>query len=1784
MAGFGRLAARAIVATLLLLGAASAQEAERRIVPTPDADYFGHDYDILREVDANICETACLSDNRCKAFTLNRSSGWCFLKEEVGELRQTPGALSGRIVLATIDNPDAVAARERQLAFLSASLIDDARNARLSEEGSAKSAVDWLGAAREALNHLPDDWDARQANAALRRTASISAFVLSDDPQVRAEALDVLASALGDDGEWKPAISAWRIAVSLHADDAIRTRLDEALAAHGFRIVGNSVDNNAATPRICLNFSEDLAPSLSAGDTAGDFLSVDGSDNYPVSASGSQMCVDGVAHGQRYRLLARAGIPAASGETLPRQVESNIYVRDRDPAAHFTGNAYVLPAGGAVSIPVTSVNTERLRLRLLRIGDRQLARTIGESTFLSQLAAYQLETIAGDTGQEIWHGEMDVSGATNAETVTAIPLRDVLSQAQPGVYILSAVPANLRQEGDAPAQQWFVLTDIGLTALSGADGLSVSARSLGTAEPLDGVDLELVAANNEVLGQARTDAEGHAVFAPGLIAGEGGQKPAVLMASRGADGRDFVFMDMTAAPFDLTDRGVEGRAPAGPMDVFLTPDRGIYRPGETVNLTMLVRDGETRAIEGAALTLVVTRPDGVEYLRRAVTTPDAGGTAEAVALPAAAMRGSWRMALHIDPARPAIAATGVQVQDFEPQKIDFDLPKPAPIDPEAPPEISFDVRYLFGAPAANLTVEGEIVSSAVRSLPGLTGWLFGLADEETTPGRQPLEQTQTDTEGHAVLALPVLDLPGTTWPVAAELVVRVTDAGGRPVERRVDAPLISRGARLAIRPGFDGAVPQGSEAGFAVALFGADGQPMAAPQAGWVLNRVTTDFQWYSTNGRWNFEPIRRVERVANGVLDLATGDPATLSVPVDWGGYELVVSAPDAAPASVSFNAGWYVAAGSADTPDMARLTLDKSRYAVGEEAVVHIEPRFSGQAEIIVMREGVIDRMVVDVPAGGGEARLPVTAEWGAGAYVTAFAWRPMDIEARQMPGRAIGLAYAAVDPADKALSVSIQTPQAIRPRRRLEVPVQVSGVKPGERAFLTLAAVDVGILNITGFTPPSPGDWYFGQRRLGVDIRDLYSRLIDRMQGAPGSVRSGGDAGADAISPPPMDELVSLFSGVVEVDESGRAVVALDIPDFNGELKLMAIAWSDTGIGQANASLTVRDPVVAQLIRPLFLGPGDTSRIALDLAHADGPAGNVRYALRASDDILRLDGAVEGSVELAEGQRVRRLVEITAVGEGEATLTLEVTPPEGEVLEKRVQVAVRSLRPDAVRRSSFELAAGRSLTLGQDIFADLAPDTASATLTVSSFPGFDVAGAVRALDLYPYGCTEQLTSRVLPMLYLDETILSAGLGARPDVGERVAKAISGILANQGSSGSFGLWAPDYGDLWLDSYVTDFLSRAAEKGQSVPAEALSLALDNLANQVAYLPEKPDWASAAYAYYVLARNGRAAIGDLRYVADTRMDEFGTPLARAQMAAALALYGDRVRSETVYRAAVEAALDGGGNRLGRSDYGSALRDAAGVLTLGLEQDIPGTDLDPLVRKVGMERTSARYTSTQDEAWSLLAAHAIVTRDRPILELDGERRDGAYAARFDPASLASPAAIRNAGDKDLTAEMTVRGKPTVALPAESSGYAIARSVYALDGTPTSYDTVAQGDRLVAVIEVTPIDRQSARLIIDDPLPAGFEIDNPAILRGGDVAALDFLDLTDDAAHTEFRADRFIVSIDKDDGDVAPMRFAYIVRAVSPGRFLHPAALVENMYQPERRARTEEGVVEVVGPLQ
>ena len=1027
----------------------------------------------------------------------------------------------------------------------------------------------------------------------------------------------------------------------------------------------------------------------------------------------------------------------------------------------------------------------------------------------------------------------------------------------------------------------------------------------------------------------------------------------------------------------------------------------------------------------------------------------------------------------------------------------------------------------------------------------------------------------------------------TSRPLEAEIDLRVLDGSGRPVERSLKLPVASSQGRIGVKPLFEGSVDQGGTARFEVIALGPDGSRQPLRGLRWTLARVETSFQWYQRDGQWDYEPVTKTQRVADGNLDLTDDAPGHIEAKVDWGGYRLELTAPGGAvlPAGLAFEAGWYVAPGAADTPDLLKVSLDKASYRVGEKARARIEPRFPGTALVMVLDDRLIAMTQVEVPAGGATVELPVTADWGPGAYVTAVLYRPMDLAAKRMPARALGLTWAAVDPGERRLTPTLEVTEKASPRAPLEIGLALPGLPAGEEAYVTVAAVDQGILNLTRYEPPDPDGWYFGQRRLGMELRDLYGQLIDRMQGVPGAVRSGGDGGMMGLQgPPPTEELVAFFSGVVRVDAQGRAQLRFDVPDFNGTVRVMAMAWSKDGVGHAVKDVLIRDPVVVAASLPRFLAPGDKSRVQVELTHVEGQAGDMALSLETSAGHVTVPAAAATrTVPLAQGGQARLQIPLAAQTVGDETLTIRLRTPDGRDLVKTLSLGVRINAPAVTRTRAIPLPPGNEVTLGADALAELVPGTDSALVSVGGIGRLDIPGVLMALDRYPYGCSEQLVSRALPLLYLDEVALAAGLPEDADAKERVRQAIGDILANQSASGGFGTWGTEGDDAWLDAYVTDFLTRARERGYSVPPLAFDNAVDNLRNRLAYAGDFSDAGQdVAYALYVLARNGRAAIGDLRYYAETKLSAFATPLAKAQIAAGLALYGDRPRADAAFRAAL-ADLDSGSDDgdAWRRDYGSALRDAAALLALAAEAGTGALDLTSLAQRVEARREAAPYTSTQDDAWVLLAAQALMQgAARPELTIDGQSLSGPLYRRLDGANLlARPLVIANRGTRPEEALVTVTGVPLIPPPAGGSGYRIERAYYDLDGRRVEPNGTAQGTRLVAVLTVTGDGPRQARLILDDPLPAGFEIDNPNLLKAGDLSAIPWLGLEEAAAHTEFRSDRFIAAVERGPDDGAQFQLAYRLRAVSPGTFNHPAASVQDMYRPQRRAWTGTGAVEV-----
>ena len=528
-------------------------------------------------------------------------------------------------------------------------------------------------------------------------------------------------------------------------------------------------------------------------------------------------------------------------------------------------------------------------------------------------------------------------------------------------------------------------------------------------------------ATMRILTSKRTDDAGHIHFDPGFSRGTGGVAPGLAVAEDGKG--DYGFLDLEANAFDLTDRGVKGRAATAPLDALVYTERGVYRSGETVFITALLRDELGTGVPSVPLTLVVKRPDGVEYKR--VQTEDQGDGGRSIMLPLlpGSTTGTWRVEAFADPKAAPVGQTSFLVEEYVPERLEFSL-TPAATTARAGDtvEIAAQARYLYGAPGANLEITGEVeIDAAGQSpLPALKGFTAGLQDEPFDKTSTEIEEAATtDATGTAKLLVPIPDAAAPR-PLEAKIILRAGEPGGRAIERSLVLPILPKAGLIGVKKNFT-ALSDGAAASFDVIAVGADGARAARKGVAWSLYRVSNDYQWYRADGRWNFERVKSSKRVAEGKIDLGLDAPAKISAIVGLGQYRLDLASGNDGdqPTSLAFESGWSGEA-STQTPDLLDVSLDKANYMPGEEMRLRIAARFAGTATVAIVGESLNTLTTLDLKEGDTTTAIPVKGNWGAGAYAVVLAYRPLDKAVNRMPGRAIGLAWFAIDPQAHGLDV--------------------------------------------------------------------------------------------------------------------------------------------------------------------------------------------------------------------------------------------------------------------------------------------------------------------------------------------------------------------------------------------------------------------------------------------------------------------------------------------------------------------------------------------------------------------------------------------------------------------------------------------------------------------------------------------------------------------------------------------------------------------------------------------
>lgn len=1567
-----------------------------------------------------------------------------------------------------------------------------------------------------------------------------------------------------------------------------------------------SVDSGKAEAEACLAFNKPLA----TGDVKyADYLRLSPEARTAVRVVDDRLCIAGLAYGQDYNVKLLAGLPGRDGEKLKDDQVVSVALGARPAVVTLPGKGFILPRGSAAGLPVTTINVSKVGISVYRVDERGLDRFSADRYYDVSFPGAEpitepwslMSWLNGTNGAEQWTGTMEVRNVANQAVVTAFPIRETIKDWKPGAYFVvvwNAAKPPARNYDDeengagGAAGLWVIDTDIGLTSFTGQDGLNVFARSLQTAQPLAGVEVVVLSRGNEPLGKAITAQDGRASFPAGLLKGRGAAEPVAVMAQDSAK-KEFSRLELTKAAFDLSDRGVDGRAQPGPVDAFLYTERGVYRPGETVQLMTMVRDDAGNALANMPVTLIVKRPDGSEFTRYTHALQSSGALYQAIDLPKSSRRGRWSVAAHIDPKASPVGRIDFSVEDFVPEKLKVEVTSQAEILRTGQLNaFGIQADFLYGAPAADLAVEGDMrVTVDPQPFPAFTKYSFGHEEERSKfePPFIELKGPETDQAGKSKLEWGGDQVKDTVLPLRAQVQVRVFEpGGGRATKAEMTAPVRTRNTYIGIQPTLEGRYArEGVETEFDIVAVDETGKQIARPDVEYRIESIRYGYQWYQVDGRWRWQSTPNTRLVTSDKVTLKADAPTHLSQRLSWGEHRLtVIDKEKDTSSSLTFYVGWYGGTNAEETPDTLRVASDKQNYKPGENARLRIEAPFAGEAMIAIATDRIVSTQPVQVPAGGVTVEIPVKAEWGAGAYALVTAWRPLASPAERTPTRAIGTAWLGLDPGLRTLSLQIGTPEKVTPRQRIEVPIKVANLTGGQEATVTLAAVDEGILQLTRFKTPKPADYYFGKRQLGLAMRDDYGRLLDTRADDLGQIRVGGDAGDIGGLDIVPTRTVALFSGPVKLDDKGEARIALDIPDFVGQLRLMAVAYEKTRVGSSEQRLFVRDAVTADVVLPRFLAPKDVGRVALSLHNVDGQAGDYRLTLETSGAIA-LERPVNETKRLAANQRELLTWNLRAGDPGIGKVTVAVQGPGNFAVRREWEIQVRAAQTPTAIDTVSQLQPGRELTLDRNVTAPFATGTAQVSTSLTRIPGIDVAALLRSLDKYPFGCVEQTTSRALPLLYYNDVALLGYGPSDPRISDRVQEAVYRIVDMQIVDGSFGMWGPQASPAaeWLQAYVLDFLVRADRQQMSVPAASLQRGL-------AWLNRNADKFSPnaqAYAWHVLAKSGYADPGRVRYFQDTKAAEMKGGLGWGMLAAALNQVGEPGRARLAF-AQARQHID---ERDPSDYYGSPLRNRAALVTLAVEAG--GREALTTMADLVGERLAARidYTTTQEQAWLVLAARAMSAGEELAYSVDGDaRKSGKEPVVINPdaAAIARGLRLKNDGQRPLWMQVTARGVPLDPQPAATQGLSVDRRYYTLGGQAAKLDTVRQNDRLIVSISGRNLEGGYHEVALLDLLPAGFEIES--VVNEEMAKSFPFLSEISETRIAEARDDRFFAAIslgtrpyrswwDNPPKHGNSYHVAYIVRAVTPGTFALPATNVSDMYAPRVFGRTAMGRV-VIAP--
>lgn len=1331
-------------------------------------------------------------------------------------------------------------------------------------------------------------------------------------------------------------------------------------------------------------------------------------------------------------------------------------------------------------------------------------------------------------------------------------------------------------------QQWIQastlvsLTDIGLIVKQGQSSWTAFVTSIADAQPKSAVELSLISTNNQVIKTVTTGADGvaHLDDLPSIL---GNFRVGMVTASYGDDYTVIVMKD-TRVDHSRFDVGGAKDAGIG-LQAFVYGERDIYRPGETIHLNTIVRDALWKAVPGAPVTLRVLQPNGREYRRLRLTPDNQGAVSCDVPLHRDALTGTYRCEV-LGANDVLLGQEDIAVEEFLPDKVKVQLGVSDDVlRPGQTTTLSISGMSFFGAPAGGHSYEVTLritpESFSAQRYPNFT---FDVVRDER---RQLTSTTRTgvlDESGNATEEFVIDSTLYGTGLLDAVFYVTVFDDGGRAVYRTIDRPVHTQPVMFGI-----GTIDRYLNVRSAVNI-----PILATTYDGSVSQGVThlriVKREWHSVMERSYDNGYRWVSQKREVVLvdkELRIeGDRYTYSwTPPMSGDYEIRVGA-QGADAHVAYSV-WAWSWGSTDvssfsvnTEGFIDIELDKESYQPGESANVLLKTPFAGRILVTVERDGVLDHHVVTTEGRSATLSLAVAEDWLPNVYISATLIKPH--KKSDMPLTvAHGYAPLHVLQPKRRLPVTIDVQSSVRSTTKQTIKVSTT---PG--AFVTIAVVDEGILQIRNMTTPDPHGYFYRRRALQTESYDVFPFLYPELSVTRMAYGAGDDEGIGygrrlnpILTRRTETDLVSIWSGILPT-QGGQATMTIDIPAFAGALRVMAVVWKDEAFGSAEKSMSVADPVVLDIGAPRAMSPGDSLIVPVIVTNTTKKSGSITTNLKV-DGPVRVVGASSRSVTVDPSRDMVVDYTIVATGAlGVATIEAEAKGL-GEVQRRTTSVPVRPMSPLTESSEWGSVTAGKTnvVNIGNGFY----PGTSTANLVVTSFPAPNVLKGLDNLLGYPYGCVEQTISKAFPQIYLADLskVWNERLGRSADPVKNVREAVRKVESMQSYNGGVSYW-PGGTDVswWGTAYAVHFLSEAQKAGYDVDKKVQQKMLDYLERRAkaretegmrvpsgdGYTIRSVAAREVFYSLFVLASMGRQDVPTMNYYRSS--PDVLSQDSRYVLACTYLMLGDRATYDKLvpktFASEKYRPFDGG-------SFASPRRDLAFAL-LAMVQAAPN---DPktaeLAKRLSDAMRGGEVWSTQENAFAVLALGKLANKQMKAGVTCTVTENGKKIATLNGA--ATSVSVTAGRSYSVSANggtvywfWSAEGIPTSPrTTTEDVVLKVRRQWLTRDGKPLTSGAVRQNDIIIVKVTVMSTDRVPVRnVVISDVLPGGCELENPRL------GAMDNAKFAADGAiatYYDYRDDRMNFFVNADTKEVV---YYYTIRAVNRGKFAYGPIGADAMY--------------------